>query len=213
MGHVQVQGGVGYIDLTTATTTASGLMSAADKAKLDGLGTATTPKLEPAVWSQQHNPTLFSGNDTVGIYFYAIANATITGMKVYWGGPATTLRARLWTNANTTSVATATLAVSGSGLYTISFASPFAASAWTLYAASVYDTSGTNYTATNNTPATDFTNLWPGAGIGTVTDNGGIYYTSNGSGSVVGRFSAGDAFPSTAGANTVYAVSPIYTIP
>lgn len=82
---------VDFTDLLVATTTANGVMSAADKAKLDAFGAASTYALKSDITSMYKHkgsvdtvallPT--TGNTTGDVY-----NVTATGMNYVWTGSA-----------------------------------------------------------------------------------------------------------------------------
>jgi len=86
-----------------------------------------------------------SGSITMSLGFAATQTGhSCTGARGYWAGPATTLKVSLWSAGSR--LTSANVAVSGPGVFTVSFGSSVALTAGTQYAISVWDTAGLHYT-------------------------------------------------------------------
>jgi hypothetical protein len=144
---------------------------------LQSLGTAANPTwanaasagiwFSPVSGVEQDSSVTFStvaGSFTCGAMFYILPNAgsghTVSGVRFYWKGAATTNKVSLWTIAsggNTgTRVTSQTGAVTGTpGEFTINFTGAQSLSAGNYYAVSSWDTSGTSVT-NFNAPSTNY---------------------------------------------------------
>lgn len=141
-----------------------------------------------------------AGDISLGTDFVLTAASTVTGVKFYWAGPATTVKVSLWLQGSGTRVASGTGSVTGAGLKTISFSSPYSASAYTRYVASVHDNAGLNFTDSS------FVTWLPAADP---FINGPHFVQINRS-----EYHAGDLMPDTAaGLSIVYPITPILTVP
>jgi hypothetical protein len=146
--------------------------------------------------------TLQSGNLTTGVGFAATqAGHYCTGARIAWGGFTTSLKISLWRSSDSVRVATTTIAVSGNGLYTATFGSPFLLEAGLPYAITSWDTSGTSYctinTGTTGTGPAGY--LLPGAALGENALGGQyiVYCPYLQPSSIFGVYASGDAVPST----------------
>jgi Domain of unknown function (DUF4082) len=140
-----------------------------------------------------------AGNFTTGALFNVTRDAKITGVYFYWAGAvARTLRCKLWDSDGVTVLATVDVAVNGAGYYTGTFGAPVVVSTalstkW--YAATVWETSGAEYTRYNAF-----------AGVGVIPvfpffDSALLWHNWNG-------FGAGDLYPTGSGVE-FFPVQPI----
>jgi hypothetical protein len=92
------------------------------------------------------SPGVSAGDFTLGVQFCAIrAGQTCVGVRFYWGGAvARTIKVGLYKNG-TGLMASSTVAVSGAGIYSASFAA-VAIDGTSDWYASIYETSGAEYT-------------------------------------------------------------------
>jgi hypothetical protein len=138
---------------------------------------------------------------TVGIEVTFTAGATASGCKIYWPGSNTTLKASLWSVAGGTRLASGTLAVTGTGIKTISFSAPYNAVAYTPYYFSVWDT------AANEFPSSTVVAQFPSPSDPFLGGAHMVYMLR-------GVYETGDAVPVNApGPTQFYPVAPIYTVP
>lgn len=89
--------------------------------------------------------TVSAGNTTTGQYFVTRRGSqTCIGGRVYWpGATARTLKISLWQDTVTPALATATVATTGAGVYSVTFGSPIALPRTTAFAITCWETSGT----------------------------------------------------------------------
>lgn len=95
-------------------------------------------------------PALVAGSFTTGTGFQVNQSQTVTGVRFYWpAAGAVNIRCSLWNGAGV-ELANATVATSGIGAYTATFASPQTigtlASLTQRYKVAMWENSGTNYT-------------------------------------------------------------------
>lgn len=201
-------GPTGSVGPTGATgPTGAGSTGATGTTGATGPSTAIQVAWSPVTIFQQYSPSLGAGSFTTGSQFGIFGSGrTITGVNVYWGGGATTLKGSLWDVATTTRLASGTLAVAGAGVYQIPFGTPYVVPSSQIIktmVATVWDTSGTNYTRIAQSAFTAF----PGGTTVTNPFIGGAYMQWVGFKS----FAAGDTFPSSAATTEYYPVEPIIT--
>jgi hypothetical protein len=134
------------ISIAPATDAGAGSMSAADKAKLDGLSSSPGFQGYDFEAMAHGHVTINSGAFNIGIQFFSSGAKTCvtTGAKArVSSASAHTIHIELWTAASTSSpIDTQTLTTSGAGEQTLTatWTSPTTMTASTLYTASVYDT-------------------------------------------------------------------------
>ena len=157
-----------------------------------------------------------SASETMAVGFGATqAGHYCGGVRGYWAGSATTLKASLW-NAAGSRVTSATLAVTGAGTYSIPFASAQAITAGAPYAVSVWDTSGSQYTYFNGSntgtdPLGPFlpTDIVCFAGPFLLYCGVPALVSVSGPAQVFGLMASGDAAPSTSSASKWSPLEPM----
>lgn len=146
--------------------------------------------------------TTTTANAAYGAWFSALQPITITGVRVYWGGDNTTLRLRIWDESQT-SVATVDVAVTGTGLKTLTLAAPYSLGSSKvnlLWAYTVWDTRGAGggqitYTADTVRPVVPFL-------------SGSALHLLH-----ITKFGNGDAYPDNNGsAGAEYPVTLLYSV-
>lgn len=149
-----------------------------------------------STWAQNHPLSASNnGDNSFGIKFQVSSASTATGAKIYWPGAATTIRVRLYSAAGA-SLATGTQVVTGSGLYTIDFNTPYSMLASTSYWVAGYDTNGIKYASVLTT---EFVAV-PFFASSTllILDN---------------AYAAGDVVPSSVINSQWSTITPVYTTP
>lgn len=154
-----------------------------------------------------------SSNETHGSRFFFLTAATITGARFYWGDAAAkTIRVKLWVGG--LQQKTVDVAVSGAGWYTATFASSYAAAAFTAVTVSYWETGGTlswkfNMRSTLGGIMYDAYG-WNGT-------NGGAPYTIRAGANFYWQswalWASGDVFPNTEAGTERYPIEPIFSVP
>jgi len=157
-----------------------------------------------------------AGNISGGMGFAATqAGKNCGGARGYWAGGATSLKISLWRASDGARVANTTIAVSGAGLWTATFTTPFALVAGQAYGITMWDTSGDHYTSYNGatTGTAPMADVMPaGLSGGPAMIGPGIevtYYASNSGDGRYGIAQSGDINPNGALSGVWYPVEPI----
>ncbi len=147
----------------------------------------------------------FASSVSAGVKVMLLQSATVTGLRFYWAtsGGATTVTCDLW--AGGSSVATvASVAVNASGVYTCTFGTPYSATSYTAYYATIFAADGTfttNQDQTAGHPASALPNvraLWSP-----------FIWALDG-----GTYAAGHEQPTIAGTSAqFFPVEPVFTVP
>lgn len=192
--------------VVTDILTAGALVQAINDNKLDQRAAIVYSPVEIIVNTASVAPTSRAGSFTVGSEFLVINPLIVQGVFCYWAGGGTSLKGSLWDGA--TRLGTGTIAVAGAGYVYIPFNSAVTLAASELgksLDATIWDTSGSNYTAATQsnipnypTPGTSVTRNWGGRSL--------IWRSWN-------AFAAGDATPSALGGTEAYPVEPVFTNP
>lgn len=152
-------------------------------------------------------PTFRATNQTSGTLFMVTAPVTVNGVLTYWAGTSSqTLKGSLWDNAGGTRLASGTLAVSAAGVYYIPFTSAYTVGTAELHktlASTVWETSGTNYTAGTQTNVSNF----PAVGTEKFY-SGGPFFNWIGWTAWV----AGDANPTNSASGEAYLTEPVFQL-
>lgn len=159
--------------------------------------------------------TSVAASRTQGVGFGAIqAGHSCVGARFYWKTTSTNVKVSLWDGLSPNSrLASVTVAVTGDGIYTATFASPVALQAGHPYAITMWDTAGAAYTAMNGTtsgtaPVGGFLpanggNLSVVAGPFVIYCGATLLAGTSSASCVYGLNAAGDALPN-AGADTTH---------
>lgn len=135
-------------DLIEVTTDPSG-SPASKKATLEQLQSALRKSVSwvDLLRATSGSPGVLAGDFTLGVQFCALrAGQTCVGVRFYWGGAtARTIKVALY-KGGTGLMASSTVAVAGAGVYSATFAG-IAIDGTSDWYASVYEQSGTEYTA------------------------------------------------------------------
>lgn len=99
-----------------------------------------------AITAEDPGTATGSGNFTTGVKFRVIRADFVTGVEHFWTGAATTIRLSLWT-AGGVRAAFVDHAVSGPGLFTALFSSPYSIPPWTDFWVTAHDLAGLTYTS------------------------------------------------------------------
>ena len=194
---------------TTFTATVSGATDANGNAMTAPVSwsftTAGTSTSGDTLWANTVTPTVVDVNDPnaveVGVKFRSDVAGFITGLRFYKGPTNTgTHVGHLWTDTGTL-LATATFSnETGSGWQQVTFSSPVAIAANTVYVASYYAPSG-NYAATSN--------FFASSGV----DNAPLHAIQNGvdGGNGVYRYGSGGGFPGSSYSSANYWVDVVFS--
>jgi hypothetical protein len=136
-------------------------------------GTPTNPSTTEALYfspvdmiSGNLTAGVTAGSITTGVKFWVTKTVMISGIRFAWGGSTPrTIKCKIY--HNTTLAQTASVAVSGIGIYTASFATPESCSylgSADAHSICIWETTGTEYTAYNGYTA------FPAANAGTRSD-------------------------------------------
>jgi hypothetical protein len=146
---------------------------------------------------------LGGGSTTTGIWFYTLTSAHITGANFWWyPGTSRTVKCTLWDVHAGTATVTGTVSTTGVGSFTCSLSST-ALTSGKLYALTMWDTSGSDYSKFTFHTADPFSHEIP------MPQRGGDYIMYN----TWGAYASLDAFPDSPASNERYPIEPILTIP
>lgn len=158
-----------------------------------------------------------SGSRSGGMAFAATqAGHECIGVRGYWAGGATSLKASLWLPTGNVREASVTISVSGAGLWSAVFSGFFALTAGQRYGITVWDTSGSNYTTYNGstTGTAPMADIMPagvsGTGPAMIGPSSEVaYYASNNSDGRYGIYGNGDAAPTLVSTGLWYPIEPM----
>jgi hypothetical protein len=139
-----------------------------------------------------------SGSITMSLGFSPTqAGHSCSGARGYWAGPATTLKVSLWSAG--TRLTSQNVAVSGPGVFTVTFGAAVAMTAGVPYAISVWDTAGLNYTTMLINSGSTLYFVLPAveAGANVVAGQYIEYCTYSGSGTPYSDQGSGDVEPTS----------------
>lgn len=156
---------------------------------------ASAERLQISGIAQAVGTALTAGSFTTATRFFVDRSGeALTGVRFWWpGGASRTIKASIWDAAGVR-LASATVAVSAAGFYTVSLAANLTIGV--IYRVSLWDTSGISYLKTTSTLANA---MVPARAFHA---GGGLYYEA------ITYYAAGDAFPATSGAEA-YLMDPI----
>lgn len=164
---------------------------------------STRPQVEFSVVdvaAGSSSSTYVSGNINCGVrVFTQVTPQTITGVRFFWksGGVSKTIKASIWDDAGGSRLASATVAVAATGIYTVSFSSPLVIGSsllGKLLDVVVWQTDGANYTQFTDSKL-------PGLAVRLGPSMTLANYC----------YQAGDILPSNNATSERYAVEPIIT--